>query len=303
MGIFTLSIDFELILGFLGRSEKQLQVVKKKRFSNIRERIHELLKLLDTYNIKTTWATSGHLFLENCSRDHRLEDNEWLKRDPGTNLQENPLWYGRDIIDDILHENLNHEIACHSFSHVPFNKISQKRAIQEIKLPQELAKTLGIDLQSFVFPRHKIANRKALKKCGIKCYRTPPERSHSNKFWKVFDYLLGLKYPKPVPPELDSLGMTKIASSLFLYVGKKARLLTRLLPSDTLLWKWKKGLEETVKRGGVFHMILHPYNFKREVAKKDLEKLLAKVREFSSKSKLQVSTMKEISKMKWEREE
>ena len=40
--------------------------------------------------------------------------------DPCTNVINDPAWYASDLVDKIIKADVNHEIACHTFSHLDF---------------------------------------------------------------------------------------------------------------------------------------------------------------------------------------
>ena len=110
-GVFTVSLDFELIWGTLDKP-------KWKRFQNIceierKEVIHRLLSLFAEYEIGATWCTVGHLFLARCAEcgwGHKgLEppvpgsaDEARMRIDPCSNEASDPIFYGRELIAQSL---------------------------------------------------------------------------------------------------------------------------------------------------------------------------------------------------------
>ena len=68
-GVFTLSLDFELIWGTLDRGVETYREACEREHAFIVDR---LLALLAEFEISATWCTLGHLFLESCApRDGR----------------------------------------------------------------------------------------------------------------------------------------------------------------------------------------------------------------------------------------
>src|SRR5579875_1932353 len=95
-GIFTISLDFELIWGTLDKP-------KWRRFQRLcaierEEMIGRLLALFREYEISATWCTVGHLFLDHCCGQCRSQESS---NDPGTCEHTHPIFYGRELIDKI----------------------------------------------------------------------------------------------------------------------------------------------------------------------------------------------------------
>jgi len=150
----------------------------KNEDKKVRGCIDTLLSLFEKYNIPATWAVVGHLFLNHCEKEDgiphkdmpRFKEN-WYSSDHCTDIQRDPLYYGRDIVEKILSNRIEHEIGYHSFSHVIFSECSREVAEAEIKMGDKLAKEFGIALKSFVFPKNNIGHVDVLKKNGFKIYR------------------------------------------------------------------------------------------------------------------------------------
>ena len=56
--------------------------------------------------------------------------------DPGTDIRSDPLYYGRDLIEAIVGNKVEHEIGYHSFSHVRFSDLPKQ--LLRRKLSEEL---------------------------------------------------------------------------------------------------------------------------------------------------------------------
>ncbi|NIQ06309.1 MAG: polysaccharide deacetylase family protein [Candidatus Korarchaeota archaeon] len=300
--IFTLSLDLELIFAVQEKNEEETDKFRKRILSNIRKRIQELLILLEEYQVKATWAVCGHLFLDRCTGGHGIGENEWLKRDPASSIDADPLWYGRDIVKGIIHNRIDHEIASHGFSHIPFSHIREEMAFKEVRTSLRAARELGIAVESFIYPRNEVAHLKVLKECGIKCYRIVPRKRElgllPTKFLRSIDYFFGLRHSSPIKPKKDVFGLLQIPASDALYRSATAMHLARLPPRNNLLWKWKEGVKETVKKGGIFHVWMHPHDFKTRVTREELTKFFKLVKDYKMQGKLKNLTMKEIA-LQW----
>lgn len=300
--IFTLSLDLELLFGAQGKNEEEIDKFRKTILPNIRKRIQELLTLLEEYHIKATWAVCGRLFLDKCAGEHEKRANQYLKRDLTSSVGADRAWYGRDIVKDIIHNNIKHEIASHGFSHVPFSRISEKTAYQEVRESLRAARDFGITVESFIFPRNEVSHLKVLKECGIKCYRTVPRKRDlglcPTKFFRSIDYFFGLRHSSPVKPREDTFGLLQIPASDALYRSTTAMHLARFPPRNNLLWKWKEGIKETVKKGGIFHVWMHPHDFQTRIMKDELTKFFKLVKAYRLQGKLKNLTMRDIA-LRW----
>ena len=139
--------------------------------------------MFEDFCIPITWATVGHLFLSECKKeDHNrmrripyfenrnwaYNSGDWFDCDPYTNWEKAKAWYAPDLIEKILKSKVNHEIGCHTFSHIDFSdkNCSPEVAEDEIKSCIEAAKKWGIELRSIVFPGGTYGNIEIIKKYG-----------------------------------------------------------------------------------------------------------------------------------------
>jgi len=159
--------------------------------------LHRLLQLYRDFEIDITFPIVGHLFLDSCSGSHPVSPTpDWYDEDPGTSYKEAPLWYAPDIIEVILKDQRNHEIASHSFSHVSFHKCSPQVAEFELEACKEVTDKFDITLRSFVFPLNRVGHVNLLKKFGYFTYRAVlddapviSERSHKSAYWMALRIL------------------------------------------------------------------------------------------------------------------
>ena len=251
-----------------------------------RENVPTLLDLFDKYQIPATWATVGHLFLNECSRNEQgiahpeiprpayfenpnwlFNAGDWYDYDPGTNVVEDPSWYAPDLIKQIISANAGHEIGCHTFSHLDFTykNCSKIMAVAELKTCRTLANNKGISLRSFVFPGGTFGNYESLKEKGFICYRKPM-KNHIDLPYK------------------DSYGLIAIPSSLGLdkdpYGWSK----------DFHLKIIRKFLEKTMKYKLVCHFWFHP-SMNNWYLDNVMPEIVKMVGEFRDKGKLRVLTM------------
>ncbi|MGA2408329.1 MAG: polysaccharide deacetylase family protein [Bacteroidales bacterium] len=251
-GILVFSADFEMAWAF--RYSKTLASKAVEVGLKERGNVPILLNLFDKHQIPATWATVGHLFLNECARnengiahpeipkpayfDNRnwlYNSGDWYEQDPCTNAGSDPAWYAPDLIEQILSAKANHEIGCHTFSHLDFTykNCPKVMADAELEICKTLADNKGIRLRSFVFPGGTFGNYESLKEKGFLCYRKPM-KDHIDI------------------PYIDSFGLVAIPSSLGLdkdpYGWSKEFHLKMI----------RKFLEKTITHKLVCHFWFHP---------------------------------------------
>ena len=294
---FIISLDVELIWGYVSESTNKSVTLMKSDDKKCRGCIDMLLNLFEKYNIPTTWAVVGHLFLDHCEKEEGIPHKDmprfkedWYSTDPCTDIQRDPLYYGKDIVEKILSNRIEHEIGYHSFSHVIFSECSREVAEAEIKKGIKLAEYFGINLKSFVFPQDKIGHLDVLKGNGFKIYRGRIfKRGNMNQRVPIrkFNGAMDLIIAKPVEPRLMD-GIWEIQSSM---------LFSAPFPfTYSLLPRAKIGIYRTMRSNKVFHVWLHPQNLLHPpLLAKDLDSLLAFVSKKRDEGKIDVMTMGELA--------
>ena len=309
---FVISLDVELLCGIVNDPESKF----KKRDINIllndntRERgcIDALLNLFEKHNIPATWAVVGHLFLDHCERELGIPHidmprfkEDWYSFDPCSDVQKDPLYYGKDIVERILKNQIKHEIGYHSFSHVVFSECSREVAEAEAKMSDKFAKEFGITIESFVFPENKVGHVDVLKKNGFKIYRgengilfpmasgfckTPlSTRAYDTRnnilIRTIYRGMRKLIAPPVEPKWMD--GIWEIQSSMF-FCDPQIKF--------SVLPRAKIGLYRTIRSKKIFHVFLHPYNLLLYPSlKDDLDNFLAIVAKKRDEGKIVVLTM------------
>lgn len=210
--VVLISADFEL--AWAARYDKSLAqpiVRALKLAERERRNIPFILDICERFSIPVTWATVGHLFLETCKpingRKHAeippvkhykgsfwdFNGNDWFEYDPCTNDKCDPLWYAPDLIKLILQSKAEHEIGCHTFSHIDCRDgVCPPELIRaELQLCKKLASGYGLTLASFVHPGHTIGNLDILEQEGFTNYRTDYRnvlgypKKHGNGLWEL----------------------------------------------------------------------------------------------------------------------
>lgn len=188
----VLSADFELAWGWCRAKDKTASLSYARTMAHrARQNFPDLLALFERYEVPVTWPTVGHLLLESCSRDDekvhpevlrmpyftneywRYTEGDWFDMDPASTVQAASEWYAPDLIRQILNSPVDHEIACHTFSHIDFSdeRCPPGVADSELRACCETALASGIELRSFVFPGNLAGNLLALRNHGFSGYR------------------------------------------------------------------------------------------------------------------------------------
>jgi peptidoglycan/xylan/chitin deacetylase (PgdA/CDA1 family) len=274
-GAFTISLDFELIWGTLDLfgPSKFSQACEKERLL-----IDRLLNLFAEYEIPATWCILGHLFLKECictargkhpdivRPRHAWCQKDWFEHDPCSDEETAPLFYAHSLVKKIRACPIEQEIGCHTFSHVIFGDKGCTRATAESELRAcvELARSLGIELRSFAFPRNQVGHLDVLQTYGFHCYRGPEPVWHEKvpipdlvkRFSRLWEVLTRAQ-PPTVLPQLTASGLWNIPGSMIYFPMNGMR---RFIPVDWRIRRALKGLQAAAQQKRIFHLWFHPTN-------------------------------------------
>ncbi|AVR46895.1 polysaccharide deacetylase [Christiangramia fulva] len=313
-GIFTISLDFELLWGVFDHTEPSNVF---EYFSNTKKLIPELLKEFSQHNIHVTWAVVGMLFNKGWDEWKRnipvvqsVYENSKLsaynfgmefKADPDSEI----FCFAPELIDTIK-KTPGQEIGTHTYSHYYCGEKGQdvKQFEADLETAVKLATEQGISLKSLVFPRNQL-NEDYLKVCyqyGIENVRSNP----SSWYWKN---------------PLDSNLPTKIARTGDAYVnfGKKTYPLSNLQrqegmplqqPASRFFRPYEENfflhnvkmrrilneMENAAKNAEIYHLWWHPHNFGNhpQESLKDLKSILDHFSKLKEKYNFQSLNMQEI---------
>lgn len=308
-GVFTLSLDFELIWGTLdrhagGRFRQACEVEREVV-------IDQLLALLAEFEISATWCTVGHLFLSSCSSGnggkhpeiirpaHAWIDDDWFAADPCGSEETDPTFYGASLIQRIRACAVPQEIGCHSFSHVIFGDpgCSRECASSELAECVRLARERNLTLRSFAFPRNRIGHLDVLRDHGFDCYRgTAPvwyERISGPAWLTRLGHLMDVLFARRPPvvfPELDPFGVWNIPASMMYFPMHGRR---RHIPIGVRVHRARKGLERAAAEQGIFHLWFHPTNLADETERMfaGLRAIFNRVDQLRNERRLRVAPM------------
>ena len=278
-GIFTLSLDFELIWGTLDKGGlngfKQACEIERKHV------VDRLLGLFREYEISATWCIVGHLMLDHCrSEDGKKHKNivppnhswckDWFALDPVGDENSFPLFYARSLVQKIRDCPVPQEIGSHSFSHVIFGDsgCSVETARSELAACREAAADLNISMSSFVFPRNSVGHLNVLKEAGFRAFRGPAPHWYNGVPFRIVQRLARLSevflasQPPVVVPEKTKEGLWNIPASMLYFPMHGVR---KHVPMSLRISRAVKGLEAAAREKKIFHLWFHPTNLADEM--------------------------------------
>jgi len=248
--VLLLSADFELAWAWRYARGFEAPVSMALNKAGLeRKNTPKLIKLCEDFNIPITWATVGHLFLESCERHNELAHDElprlphfenvfwqysgkdWFEHDPCTDVSTDPEWYCPDLIRLIMDSQVQHEIGCHTFSHIDCSDdICPPEVMKaELQACKKLVDEWNIELTSFVHPGYSIGNLDTLAQEGFSNYRTNYRNvlgypiKHNNGLWE-FEQTAEFVYRK--------------AWSIKYHIHRYKEIINRAIKSNTVCVLW-----------------------------------------------------------------
>jgi peptidoglycan/xylan/chitin deacetylase (PgdA/CDA1 family) len=309
-GVFTLSLDFELIWGTLDRGVETYREACEREHAYVVDR---LLALLAEYEISATWCTLGHLFLESCAARDGVKHPEivpprhawvadWFAQDPCGSEQTDPIFYGKSLVDRVVACEVPQEVGCHSFSHPIFGDPGCSRETAETELAEcvRLARERGIEMQSFAFPRNRVGHLDVLREHGFSVYRGPDPAWYEDGRWprpvKRLGHLLDVvaaRRPPVVLPEEVLPGLWNLPGSMIYFPMHGRR---RHIPLSVRVARASKGLDAAARKRRVFHLWFHPTNlaFETDAMFDGLRRIFERASNLRGEDRLWILPMRDV---------
>lgn len=307
-GVFLLSIDTEMAWGVVHRGD----ITGNYTYRSEREVIERLLQLFEKYDIAATFAIVGHLFLDRCKpvngRKHpeivrppySWFNGDWFDVDPCGDVDSDPIWYGRDIVERIRRCRVPQEIGSHAFSHIIVGdpECSEESFDSELRMCHQLAGQQGLTLKSFVYPRNSVGHLDVLARNGFTAYRgrTPAPFANLPKHLRAAAIMADKLSPlsgSAVFPESNA-GMWNFPPTNF-YSPMTQRM--RLLPVS--LWPHLVGrrLRQAIRERSLFHIWFHSHDLAIDPDKtlRGLELLFQRVNRYRDAGVLENLTMGDLA--------
>jgi len=260
-GIFMISIDTEFAWGFIDKlntdlARKYIYISAKRS----RRNILKILQISEELKVPITVGFVGKLL---------LQDNKTI----------NSVWNARDIFWQILNSRVEHEIACHSFSHIEFTKCPREKAQYDIRMCKKVMRDLGVDPVSFLYPRNRIAYIDILKNEGFKTFRYRLKyKSSPNILLNIFVQSYGL--PRNVN------GLIAIPANILFQASS-------CVTNTALLLTSLRALKEIAISRKIFHIMLHDY-IESDIIILYLKYLFRYAKKLEKKGLIEIKTMYDV---------
>lgn len=192
--------------------------------------------------------------------DVPVDGANWLRHFRAAQARRNTDgWFCPDALE-MVRADSRHEIACHSFCHLPLaeGSITRADAVREMESIRLAAAIKRVSPTTFVYPRNQVGHVAELAAAGFAGYRARPPSWGRGKLAKVGNLLAECNVRTPAQAARGSdRGMTVIPSGYFLNWQRGAR---RAVPRAVSRMRWRHVLEDAARAGGVAHIWLHPHN-------------------------------------------
>ena len=287
-GVFTLSLDFELVWGARDLAEHLGPLLHDARLT--RDHVFgPLLDMLVERRIRATWATVGHLFLEGAEPVggvmhpdvvppcHPWRKAPWWEGVPAGTERDHPEFYGRSLV--LRLRDAGQELGCHGFSHAILGDpgCSRQTADTELARCVKEARAIGVDLRTMVFPRNAVGHLDLVARHGFRTWRAPDPAWSTRPgvprpIGRVAHLVAVARAAEPptVLPSPGPYGLCCVPGSASILPIYGIR---RMIPIRSRQERALKGLRAAARDRRIFHLWMHPINLAA-----DPEGLLAVVR-------------------------
>lgn len=313
----VISLDFELMWGV--RDHRTDQSYGDAVLGG-RKAIPEMLKRFSESQVKATWATVGFLFARTKDEmlkyapskkpgyiNSDLSPYEFIRTGVGANEREDPLHFGRSLVDQIGNTE-GQELATHTYSH--YYCLEPGQTVEEFSADIESARAIASDagyyFKSIVFPRNQMMDGhvKCCGEHGLTAFRgNPPTYLYRPRSGKentlavrglrlvdgVFPVSSSLSYHSPAVQD----GVVDVRASRFLRPwNSKMPLYSKLH-----VQRVKAEMERAARSGDTYHLWWHPHNMGRNMEQnlKQLDDVLAKFRTLRDQFGMESVTMAQLA--------
>jgi len=224
-----------------------------------------ILSTLHANNLSATFAFVGAFtetreeFLDEAfpkltSKNHML----WLEHSKHRIINKaEEGWFMPELLEMVKEYN-THEIATHSYTHIPFNMLDIDDARIELGLVRRWAEKNKIECSTLVYPRNIIKHHDLLKEYGIFGYRDIPDTMSNHRIPKLIKTFIEEVW---VFKKSQLLSMDKpviIPGGVFINWQYSFR---KYIPTTISISKYKHMIHDAKNRSRVAHFWTHPHNF------------------------------------------
>lgn len=305
----TVTISIELELGWGVANYGKLDKISDGRAAETRY-LSRLLQRCEDHDVPITFDVVGHLFHERCTGNHGgPHEDGWWDVDPGTSVDEDPLFYAPDLIDDIRSTWTDHEICTHTYSHVECDEVDPAVVEWELDRARQIHERYGLSTsESIVPPRHGTPPSHVLADGGIRVkraphYRAPGERRPSSGLGKLYEILFET-HPAVEPRETDGVVETyspeyTTFAAPYLQTGTyEPHPVYRPIPLPLRrrlhAWNLRRGVEAAAD-GGSVHYWCHLYDLANDQQWPQIDSFLAYLADRRDHGDVEIRTMRELT--------
>ena len=297
---FILSFDCE---GKWGMADDPAMVTNNPiGYDSLVKAYARIFEILERYEVPATFALVG-LFAGGYE-EYVESRNQLLESKPHKNWLQIPEqsfsagitdgWFYPELVERIRSKGM-HEIASHSFSHLPLHNgdVAEESFLTELNLVKQWQKRNSLELSTFIYPRNQIQYQKALNDFEYLGYRQCDlqNAAYANRL-KILQDECNIRKQSDV----HSIFANPIAipPGTFLNWRHGPR---RAIPKSITMRRWTNVLKHAVSTGGVAHLWLHPHNLITAKGQVELfEDAISRVAEFRNSELIKAMTQSDYCK-------
>jgi len=301
--VVTLSMEVELAWGVHDLGE----------FANLSEDgaserayLDRLLDRCDAVDIPISFDVVGHPCQAACDGNHPGPHAPgWFDADPGTDVTSDPLYYAPDMVSNVRERETAHEVCTHTYSHVPFDTVSEETIAWEFERSQSVhERVCGERTASLVPPRHRRAPARLLRDADVEIQRMSRDTDDGTTLDRAKELLVG---PHPVfePALVDGVVETYCSSypslsSSALPAGQRPP--PRVLQSMPRRFRQylhrrylERAVDHAVATDGYCHLWCHLYDICNEYQWPGVDAFLGYLADRRAAGDVEVLTMAELN--------
>jgi len=261
-----------------------------------------IFEILERYKVPATFALVG-LFAGGFE-EYVESRNQLLESKPHKNWLQIPEqsfsagitdgWFYPELVERIRSKGM-HEIASHSFSHLPLHNgdVAEESFLTELNLVKQWQERNSLELSTFIYPRNQIQYQEALNDFDYLGYRQCDlqNAAYANRL-KILQDECNIRKQSDVHSMLAN--PISIPPGTFLNWRHGPR---RAIPKSITMRRWTNVLKHAVSTGGVAHLWLHPHNLITAKGQVELfEDAISRVAEFRNSELIKAMTQSDYCK-------
>jgi len=261
-----------------------------------------IFEILERYKVPATFALVG-LFAGGYE-EYVESKNQLFESKPHKNWLQIPEqsfsagitdgWFYPELVERIRSKGM-HEIASHSFSHLPLHNgdVAEESFLTELNLVKQWQERNSLELSTFIYPRNQIQYQEALNDFDYLGYRQCDlqNAAYANRL-KILQDECNIRKQSDVHSILAN--PISIPPGTFLNWRHGPR---RAIPKSITMRRWTNVLKHAVSTGGVAHLWLHPHNLITAKGQVELfEDAISRVAEFRNSELIKAMTQSDYCK-------